>query len=239
MWLWGINCGVFVRARRLTKHPLRPRRTRPQTDKCHRWTSPSVLSQLSPLHLRRSKETEEKMWCLCHVLTCIKASQYAMWPKATQEPLHSAISLNNPHRNCLLHPFPLFPSFLHPLLLPPSQTLLSWLSSITPKSPLIFLESRFYFIEQIFFHAASAATPRWQCGHWRQAYGGLGTPSVHITPHERPRGRRKRERKKKKKQSGQSQIAFSYHRGLLQSLHAFALLLFPPRPSSPLDRLYF
>lgn len=71
-----------------------------------------------------------------------------------------------------------------------------------------------------FSRAVSATTPWRRCGYWRQAYGGLGTPPVHITPHEQPRGRRKG---KKKKQSGQSQIAFSYHRGLSSSLCTLSL----------------
>lgn len=38
-----------------------------------------------------------------------------------------------------------------------------------------------------------SATTHWRrCGYWRQAYGGLGTPPVHITLHERPRGRGKK-----------------------------------------------
>lgn len=45
-----------------------------------------------------------------------------------------------------------------------------------------------------------------------QPYGGLGTPWVHITLHEQLRGE---EITEGKKQSGQSQIAFYYHRGIL------------------------
>lgn len=48
--------------------------------------------------------------------------------------------------------------------------------------------------------------------YWSRPYGGLGTPWVHITLHEQPRGRRNNG---EKKQSGQSQIAFGYHRGIL------------------------
>ena len=46
-----------------------------------------------------------------------------------------------------------------------------------------------------FSRAVSATTPWRQSGHWRRAYSGLGTPPVHITPHEWPTGRRREAKK--------------------------------------------
>lgn len=145
-WLDHENMAVLVRAWTLTKHPLRLHRTRPQTDKCHRWTSPSVLSLRSPLLLRRQKKTRDA--CLMYKFVKAEIMHICLCnvTMRTQVHLHSAITLNNPQRNCLLHPFPLSP----PLFSTLSYSLPPRLSSITLKSLLIFLESRFYFIALIF-----------------------------------------------------------------------------------------
>lgn len=86
--------------------------------------------------------------------------------------------------------FPRFSTFFCSLL-----TLLAWLSSITPNIPHWSFWSPSFISSCWFSRAVSATTPWWRGGYWRQAYGGLGTPAVHLMPHERPRGRRK-ERKK-------------------------------------------
>ncbi len=83
------------------------------------------------------------------------------------------------------------------------------------------------FISSRWFSRAVSATAPWRrCGYWRQAYGGLGTPPVHITPHEQPRGRGKG----KKAIWPISNCILLPQRTLLKSLHAFALLLFPLGP---------
>lgn len=112
-------------------------------------------------------------------------------------------------------PAKLSPSSIHSYPLPPP------LSSPSPDSHLSLSNPRWSlrspsFISSRWFSRSESATTLWRrCRYWRQAYGGLGTPPVHITPHEWPKGRRKGGREK-------SQIAFSYHRGFCTLFRAFS-----------------
>lgn len=175
----------------LTIHLLRPHRTLPQTGKCHRWTSPSAQSPLSPLLLQ---ETEENMrWLIrcCHFFSYLLSKNQQALSNLSQCDHEKADKCIYILPYPVIIPAKLSPSSIHSYPLPPP------LSSPSPDSHLSLSNPRWSlrspsFISSRWFSRSESATTLWRrCRYWRQAYGGLGTPPVHITPHEWPKGRRK------------------------------------------------
>lgn len=79
----------------LTKHPLHPRRTQPQTGKYHRWRFPSGRPRLSPLLLKVAERDGEQCWMsdtslpVCLTLSCFIQRQN----KAVSRPVIVPLSL--------------------------------------------------------------------------------------------------------------------------------------------------
>lgn len=160
----------------LTKHPLHPRRTLPQTGRCHRWRFPSAQPRLSPLLLEvteRHRETVTR-----HILTTTSVlSHFArlnprrnkkpgnnhapshnavvtvrIQPRTTQVHLHSLISSRNPAEAASFILAPLSPFFF-----PPPLLLLARIPPFIPNIPRdLSLDSLFYFFRR--FSCITSAT---------------------------------------------------------------------------------
>lgn len=109
---------------KLTKHPLRPRRTQPQTGKYHRWRFPSARPRLSLLHLketqrtRRREKKKKKTFNTCFIQegfaqtlpVCLKPSCFIQRQieAATKDPLtihlsQCNVTVRNHPRTTLVH----------------------------------------------------------------------------------------------------------------------------------------
>lgn len=207
----------------LTKHPPRPHRTPPRTDKYHRWTFPSGRFQPSPLLLRMTERDGEK-GCLEHRNTSVPCSQvnrrgggakkYTFPPQCSLEQRFAILHMNL--KSPLKSSPPAFPY-------PEAAPIACLISPIIPSIHIDLYGFRLLFRAAGFLALGFGGTWRYRS----QPYGGLGTPWVHITLHEQLRGA-EITGGKKKKQSGQSQIAFYYQRNPVSA--RFAILCFPLGP---------
>lgn len=134
----------------LTKHPPRPHRTQPRTDRYHRWRFPSGRFQLSPLLLQMTERNDQK-GCPEHRNTVVTCSQVkARGGGATK--IHLSSKVLNTGLQCCISickanwslPLSWGLSYCVPDF--------TWFHPSFPVSTLISMDSVFYSVSLVFLH---------------------------------------------------------------------------------------